>query len=153
MSTPIRHTVQCRCILSQFQASADVNLHSFIVFSVMDEDKNLIPKFAKCNNCGIIHKIVDVNRSEILKKEESAAILEIEDIKPSIPDVVCSILEKCDVDLPTWEHVKWIYDEQKWGSFVVLTKEYEGTEIHGKILKILGTTLYKLDTYSRETSF
>ena len=40
--------------------------HKFTVFSEFDSEGEIIPKIAKCNNCGVIHKVIDFCRSEII---------------------------------------------------------------------------------------
>jgi hypothetical protein len=110
-----------------------------------------VPKIVQCNNCGIIHRVVDACRSEIvLNKESSSSLVTIDDIKLSLSEGIVGALEAADADLATWEAVKFVIDNKKWGDYVVLTAEStEGTR-QGKYIRILSDRLYKVEVFSRE---
>ena len=96
----IKHMVECRCVLSQYKKSTIPVYHKFIVFSIIDKDKVKI-SFAQCNNCGIIHKITDLCKSEIMNGKEQMSSLEtIEDIKTALPEDLGSVLENYSCTLP-----------------------------------------------------
>jgi hypothetical protein len=154
MTSGIKHLITCRCVLPQFKRREDPPQHQFVVFSVIDDDNNVRPKFAQCNNCGIIHKVTEINRSEIMaSREDMRSIAKITDIRLGLPQGLAALLEQNDVDLPTWEMAEFIYSRQDWGQFVVLsTDEAEGTR-QGKYVSILGANLFKVETFSREEKF
>ena len=115
MTSGLKHLVTCRCTLPQFKRSANPPLHQFTVFSVIGDDDKVIPKYAQCNNCGIVHRVVEINRSDIISGKESAAsILTIEDIKTSMHPRLADILEANSCDVPTWEMAKYIWDNKRW---------------------------------------
>ena len=152
MSTGQKHLVKCRCVLPQFKRLENPPAHKFIVFSAIQDNGDVVVKYAQCNNCGVIHRVTNICTSEIMPgKENSAAILQIEDIKNSINSNFSSILEANMADLPTWEAVKFIVENKKWGEFVVLSTETEGDEIIGKYIRILGENLCNVETFSRST--
>lgn len=151
MSQGQRHLVQCRCYLPQFRKLDNPPLHQFPVFSVIEDDDSVRVKFAQCNNCGVIHKVTNISMSEIITgKEEMHSIMKISDIMTSLPEGVIGILESSDVDVSVWEHVKFIIDNQQWGSIVVLSSESVDGMRHGKYVKILGERLFKVDEFNRE---
>ena len=120
----IKHLIQCHCILPQFKESRDPVFHKFTVFSILDEESDTVqPKFAQCNNCGIIHKVVDVCRSELTTKEESKTLPSIVDIRLSIPKSLSEVLDSYQSDISTWEHAEWIYLSKMWDSWIILTKQ------------------------------
>ena len=81
----VKHLIQCHCILPQYKNSPEPIFHKFVVFSEIDEEDNFVTKLAQCNNCGVIHKVVDACKSEIVRgMEESSAILTIPEIKKSL---------------------------------------------------------------------
>lgn len=126
----------------------DPPLHRFIVFSELDDD-GVVPKLAQCNNCGVVHRIVDICKSEIMNgKEHASSILTIEDVRTSISEGLQSILDAHDVDIATWEAVKFIIDTEQWGNFVLLTSDRAEELRQGKYVRILGKSLYKVDSFS-----
>lgn len=145
-----KHLIQCRCILHQFKKMKNAPLHRFVVFSTVDDDKPVI-KFAQCNNCGIIHKIVDIGRSEILKdREHMSSIISVSEIKLSLNPSLVSILDANFCDLPTYEMVKFIIDQKKWGEIVILSSEEESGTRQGKYVRIMGEALFNVDSFTRE---
>ena len=146
MSSGQKHLIQCRCILSQFNKLKDPPRHRFVVFSVIDDDDKPVVKFAQCNNCGIIHKVTDVQRSEIVSgREHMQSIVSIDDIKLSLPEKLVNVLEINKCDLPTWEMAQFLLENKKWGDFVVLNSEEEGGLRQGKYVRIMGETLFKVE--------
>lgn len=150
----LKHLVNCRCVLHQFKSRKNPPSHAFVVFSVIEEDNRVQPKYAQCNNCGIIHKVVDICKSEILEdKEQMKSILSIEDVKCSLPPNFVNVLESNSADLATWENVQFLLQNKEWGSSVVLTSELNDDTRTGKILIVLGESLLKVELFSREESF
>lgn len=144
-----KHLVRCRCVLPQFKKLQNPPAHQFTVFSIIDNDV-VQQKFSQCTNCGVIHRITEIGRSEIVTgREAMGSILTIDDIKPSLPEAIVKILEKNSVDLPTYEFVQFIIENKQWGNFVVLTTDLEGDVRQGKYLRILGETLFKVETFER----
>jgi len=145
-----RHLIECRCVLPQFKNRKDPPRHKFVVFSIIDENDKVDSKHAQCNNCGLVHKIIDICTSEIQKtKESSSFILSIDDIKLSLPKDLCIILEKYKVDLPSWEQACFIVTNKEWGNFVMLEQEDEGDNKMGKYVRILGENFFKIENFSR----
>lgn len=151
MSQGFKHLIRCRCILPQFKNLTEPLAHQFVVFSVIDDDDHPIVKFAQCNNCGIVHKVIDICRSEIITNRETMpSLLTIEDIKHNLPQNIVSILEANDVDIATWEAVQFIHDNKRWGEFIVLSSDIESGTWQGKYLQLLGESLFKVETFTRE---
>jgi hypothetical protein len=130
---------------------ADPPLHRFVVFSVIDPVGAVELRFAQCNNCGIIHRVTDLTKSEIVRgKESSHAIPSIDDIRSSLPAELSAILDRASVDLATWEAVRFSFDEQRWGDAIVLASDVAEGSRQGKYVRLLGPTLFKVDTFTRE---
>ena len=118
----VKHLIKCRCVLPQFKKMQDPPQHEFVVFSKFDENDNVVPKFAQCTNCGAIHHVFEIQKSQILQgKEAMSSIVTIDDIKPSLPDNLKNILDSNKADLPTWEYAQYIIENELWGNFVVLS--------------------------------
>ena len=144
-----KHLVKCRCCLPQFKQLENPPAHQFAVFSVIEEDQ-FKQSYAQCNNCGVIHKVVDICKSEIQSgKEYMNSLIRIEDLKHTMHANFASILENNSADLSTWQAVSYIVENKRWGDFVVLSKDTEGDEIHGKYLRILGESLCKVESFIR----
>lgn len=105
------------------------------MFSILDNSDTVMPKNAQCNNCGVIHKIVDLCRSEIVTGREDCSLIIKEDIAFMLPGQVKEVLENYGCDLPTWEHALFLFQQQQWGNFVVLERKENDTGSEGKLLK------------------
>lgn len=150
MPTGTKHLIRCRCVLSQFKNLPNPPPHHFVVFSIVNDDGTVVQKFAQCNNCGIVHKVTDICTSEIVAKEAMSSIITIDDVRPSIPQNLAIVLDKNNVDVATWECVRFIIENKQWGSFVVLNSEVESGVRQGKYVQILSESMFKVDSFSRE---
>ena len=149
----VKHLIQCHCILPQYKKRREPVFHKFVAFSVVDDTDSFITKFAKCNNCGVIHKIVDACKSEIVHNvEDVSSILTIVDIKSSLTPDLISILEAHDCDISTWEHVKFIYENERWGDYTVLSRDKIDESSQIKILSIIDENKIKIESEIREDS-
>ena len=144
----IKHIIECHCMLPQYKNNPNPIFHKFIVFSEIDDSDTVVPKYAQCNNCGVIHKIIDVRRSEIMAgKEELASITTVDDIKLMIKQDVGDVLELYSCELPMWEHALFILQEKKWGSFIILKREIVDDETHGKLLRFESLDKFKIESF------
>lgn len=154
MSRGQRHMITCNCILHQFSKMKDAPNHQFPVFSVINDDDTVNVRFAQCNNCGIVHKVTDLCRSEILYGRESfGALVSIDDVKASLPREIREILAANDADLATYEQAQFIFFEKRWGEHVVLSTDKSDNLRTVKYLRILGESLLKVDTISLDDGF
>ena len=147
-----KHLVKCRCVLPQYKNLPSPIQHKFVVFSTITDNEDVVIKYAQCNNCGIIHRITNICVSEIVSgKEHMNSLVNIEDIRASLSSNFVQVLEASSADLATWEAVRFIVENKKWGEFVVLSSEFEGGETCGKYIKIFGETLCKIETFIRSS--
>jgi myosin-crossreactive antigen len=150
MVTGLKHLITCRCILQQFKRQQNPPSHQFVVFSIIDDDV-VEQKFVTCNNCGIVHRVTEINKSEIVQgREEMKSIVTIDDIKLSLPARLSDLLESNNADIATWEYVQYIYENKQWGNFVVLTMDEESGTRQGKYVRILGENMFKVEPFVRE---
>lgn len=148
-----KHLVPCRCVLAQLRHLPEPPRHHFVVFSVIDDNDRVIPKFSQCNNCGLVHKVYDLCKSEIVQgKEAMPSLLTINDVKASLPKNLSDILESNDADLPTWETAQFILENKRWGEFIVINSETEAGARHGKYVRVLSDTMFKVENFYREES-
>ena len=146
-----RHLVQCQCVLPQYRKSEKTIFHKFLVFSTLTNDV-ADPKFVQCNNCGVIHKVYDLCKSEIIQgRDELKSVTRLEEISLFLPQDLRDLLKSYECDITIWEHLRFILEEQRWGDRVVLTRESVSGEITGKILTVLDRDRFSLEDYiSRE---
>lgn len=145
------HLIQCRCMLPQFRNLPQPVFHKFSVFSIINNDE-IQPKIVQCSNCGILHKVIEINKSEIINgKENSHALLTIEDIKTSLPENINSILESYDLELYKWEEAKFVLDNKLWGKPITLIAEEHDGMKQGKVLKILDQNNVKIEPFWAQT--
>ena len=81
MKTGIKHHIQCLCVLPQYRKKENPPYHEFVVFSIIDESDTMEEKHAQCNNCGVIHRVIDVCKSEIATNRAEISFLTMDDIK------------------------------------------------------------------------
>lgn len=137
--------IKCRCILPQLREKKNPPTHQFEIFVTLDDGDNCIEKYVQCNNCGIIHKVVDVCKSQIIQgKEHMNSIVSVDDIKLGLDARLISILETNNAELPTYEQVQFVIENQQWGTHVVLNRDREGFVEHLKLLKIMGLATFKI---------
>lgn len=146
-----KHLIFCRCVLSQFKGRQNPPRHQFYVFSSITDDDDVIIKYAQCNNCGLVHKVVDICKSEIMQgKEAMSSILSIDDIKISLPVALSNILERNNSDLASWEQAQSIIENKEWGNFILLAAEEDDGIKQIKYVRIMSETFFKIETVSRE---
>lgn len=146
----VKHLVECKCILPQFRKMTLPPFHKFVVFSELEEETTQVKvTFVQCPNCDAVHRILEIGLSEILNKDVLITLPTIEDIKMEIPDKMIGLLERHECDLPTWQEVKYILDNNMWGRTVVLAKEHEGHVVMGKFVIILAHEVYKVEMFER----
>ena len=144
----IKHMVECHCVLPQFRKQKNPPYHNFIVFSLIDTSDSAIPKHAKCNNCGVIHNVIDICKSEILMAQEVGAVMVIDDCKLMLSSGISQILETYNCEIPDWEHALYILQNEKWGEFIIVNREEtEQGDLTGKILKFIGFNQYRLEPF------
>ena len=145
-----KHLIRCRCVLPQFKRLHEPPPHMFTVFSIINDDDTVNVSYAQCNNCGVIHKIVDICRSEIMSgKEDMPTLMTVDDYKASLPEKLVDILSKNNADLASWEAANFIYENKRWGEFVVMTIESDNGTQQGKYVQILGDSLFKVNVFTR----
>jgi hypothetical protein len=148
-----KHLVPCRCILPQFKKRRKPPVHQFVVFSVVEDDDSVRQKHVQCNNCGAIHKVLDLGKSEILPgKDHMGSIVTVDDVKTNLPARITGVLERFNLDLPTWEQAQFIVDNQHWGSFVVVASDLEDGVRHGKVVRIFDEKTVKVESFSSENT-
>jgi len=131
----IKHLIECHCILPQYRYATTIVYHKFVVFSIIDDSDTVIPKFVQCNNCDVIHKVFDICKSEIIAgRDELRSVTTIDEICNMLSENIVETLKSYDVDLATYENVKFILDNKKWGDHVVLARDNVNDETTGKIL-------------------
>jgi len=148
MKSSIKHLVECNCILPQFLRVTPTVFHRFVVFSIIDPDGSVKPSYAECNNCGAIHRVREVGKSAQIAKESTLSLPKISELRTAIPEDMAKILESYKCDITTWQELKFILDEKDWGKSVILAKEEDQDMVVGKVLVVLGTTLFKVETFS-----
>jgi hypothetical protein len=146
-----KHLVTCRCVLQQFKSQQNPPFHQFIVFSVLDEETDKVQvKLSQCNNCGIVHKVTDICKSEILSKDSINSLTTIDDIKTNLPEKVLSVLDRYELDLPAWEHINFIIENELWGDCEVLSCDNIDGVFQGKYITFYGKNLFKIEQYTKE---
>ena len=145
----VRHLIECHCVLPQYKNTTPTVYHKFVVFSFVDDDV-VQKKLAQCNNCGVIHKVVDLCKSEIVHgAEESSSIRKIDDIKLGLPSRLVDFLVGQNLDVATWEWIEFILDN-KMEFEVVIKKDQKDEVTNLKILHIKEDGSFKVKNETRQ---
>ena len=141
-------------MLPQYKNSPVPVFHKFIVFSVIDESDTVVPKYMQCNNCGIIHKVIDLCQTEVITgKEELRSLATIDELRFSLAEDIVRVLEVYDADLPTWEYVAFAIQNKAWNSRIVLSRDaVNENEDHGKMLIFSETGKMKIETFIQQNT-
>ena len=128
----------------------DPTFHQFVVFSKLDVESDTIePTFAECNNCGIVHKVIDMCKSEIITgREDLRSQMSIDDFAVSLPASLFELLQSYSRDLPDFQHAEFIIDNNNWGSHIVLTKEDVDDYVQGKLVKFISNDKFRVESYT-----
>ena len=141
----IKHLIECHCFLKIFDKSENKINHKFPVYSKLDENNNILPKLAKCNNCESLHYVYDACKSELRPgKEDITSILTIEDIMMMLPDRINSVLTANRSDIADFEHALDIIENERWGEAIVVKRSIVGEIENIKILQIDGENKIKI---------
>jgi len=153
----VKHIIECKCVHPMFKHIEPTVFHKFVVFSEMDPNTfGIKHSYAQCNNCAMIHKVIDIGVSAILKKEESSLVPSLDELKYNFPNHLKPILEKYDSPIHVWQETQFIYENKLWGRFVILSKEKDSisdTVFRGKYLILLGEALFKIDSFEQEDGY
>ena len=145
-----KHLVECHCILPQYRGRSKPVYHKFVTFSIVDDSNTVIPKYVQCNNCGVVHRVIDLCRSEIMTgHEELNSVVRINDIMYSLPSDLKDVLTSYSCDLATWEQVLFTVENEKWGTTITLTQDTVESETQGKIMCINGLDKIKIESFVR----
>jgi len=149
LKTGTKHLIQCHCILPQYKEAADPVFHQFVVFSVIDDESDtVIPKFASCNNCDAVHKVIDICKSEIVVgRDEVITQMTIDDFKFSLPSDLYDLLITYQKNVADFEHAQFILENEQWNDHIVLTREEIDDLIQGKMVKFLSNNRFRIESY------
>ena len=136
----VKHLIDCHCILSIYKNRTKPIYHKFPVFSIIEED-SIKEKYVLCNNCDIVHKVFEINKSEIKWGNEGfkSLVTTKEDIKFNLENLgmerLVTILEVNNVDISDWELIDYLLENDLEGKVVIDKKEIEDS-INYKYLEI-----------------
>ncbi len=139
--------IECHCYLVIYKKNKNMINHKFTVYSKFDENKKIIPKYAKCNNCEALHYVTDVCRSEIKAgKDQSEVVANIDDIALMLPQKLTNVLRKYNANVSDWEHALDIINSRKWNDVIVLKRDIIDEIETVKILTIHSNNKFEIKT-------
>ena len=105
------------------------------------KDKNM-----KCPNCGRIHRVIEIGKSEIVA---GGSYRELDDIKRVLPNELVSVLEEHGCDYVVYEECELAIKKRvKNNRKIMLTREHSEDEIFGKCVLIKKNGDFLLESYS-----
>jgi hypothetical protein len=148
------HLIECTCILPQYLQSKNPIFHKFVVFSIVDACGDVEQKYVTCNNCGVVHRVYDICKSDVSHGRDTLrGAITIDEIRCTLPPRLTTLLESNECELPAWEHAKFIIDEQRWGQRVILTSEVIDGMRAGKFVIIQSPESFGVAQYSEVLEF
>ena len=149
-----KHLIQCHCMLPQYKNVAKPIFHKFTVFSVLDDSDTVLIKYADCNNCGAVHKIYDICKSEIVTgRDEMKSRLSKDDFKLSLPRDLFEILGQYEKEVCDYEFSQFVIDNSIWSEKLVLSREEIDGHIQGKTLRFLEKDRFRIESYTHSLEF
>jgi hypothetical protein len=135
--------------LPQYKNADNPVFHQFTVFSVIDDASDtVVPKFASCNNCGAVHKIVDICKSElVINRDDVMTQMKIEDFKFSLPTDLFELLVSYQKEVADFEHAQFIIENENWKEYIILTREEIEDMVQGKLVKFLAANKFRVESY------
>ncbi len=146
-----KHLIQCHCVLPQYRNKTETLYHKFVVFSLVNDESEVVTKFSQCNNCDVIHRVFDFCKSEIaVGKDDSGSVIKIEDIKPQLDEKIINVLENNNCDLSTWENVHNSILNEYWDEPIVIAKDSINGETQIKVIILKSESKYLLENHVRQ---
>lgn len=138
-------------MLPQHRKKNNPPYYNFAVFSIIDDSDTCIPKYAQCNNCGVVHRVVDLCRSEIISgRDELSSVTSVDDLKVMLSSDIVQVMESYSCTLPSYEHVHFIISNAQWGDFIVLTRDSIDDEQQGKLLRFIGPGKIIIESFMQD---
>ena len=145
----VKHLLECHCILPQFKNRNPTIFHKFVAFSVIDDSDTVVSTQVQCNNCGTIHKIVDLCRSEIISgKDESKLVEKVEDVSVSLPKSIVDLFKTYNLEISDYQKARFILENQMWDSTILLSSETEEDSKVGKLLRFTSRDSFRVEPFS-----
>jgi len=60
-----KHLIECQCTLSIFKNKNTLIYHKIPVVNFYDDNEDLMEKYIICDNCGVVHRVYEIFKSEI----------------------------------------------------------------------------------------
>lgn len=138
----IKHLIECHCHL----AIRKEIYHKFPVYSKISEDK-VVPHYEKCTNCGTLHKIIEICKSEFITgKEDAKMCLTKDDYIEMLPEKIATALIKNESDVSSYAHALDIIEEKRWGEIIVLSRETMPDSQIVKTMEILSESQIRIQS-------
>lgn len=136
-------------MLPQYKNIDPPVFHQFPVFTIIDEESDTVAvKFSACNNCGAVHKIIDIAKSEIITgRDEVPSQMKKEDFKLSLPEDLYNLLITYQRDISDFEHAQFLLEEEKWDKHIILTREEIDDVVQGKLVRFIADNRFRIESY------
>ena len=149
----INHVVDCQCILQIYSKVEKPIYHKFVVFSTITED-NFDIKYVECNNCGLIHEVYDVGKSNLKSDGDKykALVTTKEDLQYNLPEKYVNFLVKNKVEETyIWENINYLLENNIAGN-IIYNKETIDNKVICSFISINEDNTFKIykETFQRD---
>ena len=150
----IKHLIECQCILPQYKKREDPPFHRFVVFSMVEDSGAVVEKYSQCNNCGIVHRVFDICKSDISVGTESLnSMISKEDLKLMLPTNITEILDSYNCEVYDWEYAHFLINENKVGGRIIISREEIDGKAQGKMLVYKGSNSFTIEPFLTDLEF
>lgn len=149
----IKHVIDCQCVLQIYSKVEKPIYHKFVVFSTYTDNEFDI-KYVECNNCGIIHEVYNVGKSNIKTDGDKykALVTSKEDLQYNLPDRFVNFLAQNKVEETyLWENINYLLENKLSGN-VIYNKEKIDNNVICSFININEDGSFKIskETFQRD---
>lgn len=144
----ILHEVECLCFSRVQKALAhDAHGRRFDVFSLVDDDGELVSSVVQCEDCGRKWEILGIDDYDLSQMDRMPTYTR-KRLQRVLPSDLVHLCDELKVSTALMAYISWIIQEQKWGTQVLLSnKKYRREDItfDSRILIIKGPLNFKIE--------
>ncbi len=144
----VLHEVECLCFSRVQKAMAhDAHGRRFDVFSLVDDDGELVNSIVQCEDCGRKWEILGLDDYDLAQMDRMPTYTK-KRLQRVLPSDIVHLCDEWKVPTAMMAYISWIIQEEKWGTQVVLSnKKYRREDIafESRILIIKGPLNFKIE--------
>lgn len=143
----VLHEIECLCISRVQKAMAgDAHGRRFDVFSLVDENGEIIPSTVQCEDCGRKWDVLSLDDYDMAQIDKMPTYTR-KRLQRILPKDLVNACEEWKVSTALMAYMSWVIEEKKWGTQIIVNrKKYRREDISydTRILIIEGPINFKI---------